>query len=268
VSFRDIGFAYPARDEAEPKPVLHGVDLHIEAGTIVALVGRSGAGKTTLASLIPRFYDVTEGQILIDAVDIRNVTLKSLRDNIGIVPQDSVLFSASVRENLLYGKPEADDRELWSALEKANIRRFVEELPQGLETIIGERGVKLSGGQRQRVALARVFLKNPPILILDEATSALDSEVENLIHDAMRRLMKGRTSFLIAHRLSSAVEADLIVVLDHGELIETGTHSELVAAGGLYAELFYQQTRSLMLEHTVRAPGSLVAAQAAAARRS
>ncbi len=256
------GFAYPAREGQEPREVLHSVSLAVEPGTTVALVGRSGAGKTTLASLIPRFYDTTAGRILIDGVDIRTVTLKSLRDAIGIVPQDSVLFSASVRENLLYGNPAADEAKLWKALEQANIRGFVDALHDGLDTVIGERGVKLSGGQRQRVALARVFLKDPPVLVLDEATSALDSEVENLIHEAMRRLMRGRTSFLIAHRLSTAVEADLIVVLDKGALVETGTHPELLRSGGVYAQLFREQTRSLALapEHRARVPGSLMAA--------
>jgi len=187
------------------------------------------------------------------------VTLKSLRDSIGIVPQDAILFSASIRENVQYGRPGAADPELWHALEQANIRDFVESLPDKLGTMIGEGGVRPSTGQRQRLALARVFLKNPPILILDEATSGLDSEVENLIHDAVRRLMKGRTSFLIAHRLASAVDADVIVVLDRGEVVEVGAHGELVKRGGVYAQLFNEQTRKLRLTpgHIVRAPGSL-----------
>ena len=172
------------------------------------------------------------GRILIDGTDISSVTLKSLRDSIGIVPQDAILFSASIRENVQYGWPGSPDAKVWHALEQANIRDFVESLPDQLDTMIGEGGVRPSTGQRQRLALARVFLKNPPILILDEATSGLDSEVENLIHDAVRRLMKGRTSFLIAHRLASAVDADVIVVLDRGKIVEVGSHAELVKRAG------------------------------------
>jgi ABC-type multidrug transport system fused ATPase/permease subunit len=239
------------------------VNLSVAAGTTVALVGRSGAGKTTLASLIPRFYELTAGRILIDGVDISTVTLKSLRDSIGIVPQDAILFSASIRENVQYGRPGASDTDVWRALEQANIRDFIESLPDKLDTTIGEGGVRPSTGQRQRLALARVFLKNPPILILDEATSGLDSEVENLIHDAVRRLMKGRTSFLIAHRLASAVDADIIVVLDAGRVVEVGAHAELVKRTGVYAQLFNEQTRKLRLapEHTSRLPGSLRSAR-------
>jgi ABC-type multidrug transport system fused ATPase/permease subunit len=227
-------------------------------------VGRSGAGKTTLAGLIPRFYELAGGRILIDGTDISSVTLKSLRDSIGIVPQDAILFSASIRENVQYGWPGSPDAKVWHALEQANIRDFVESLPDKLDTMIGEGGVRPSTGQRQRLALARVFLKNPPILILDEATSGLDSEVENLIHDAVRRLMKGRTSFLIAHRLASAVDADVIVVLDRGKIVEVGSHAELVKRAGVYSQLFNEQTRKLRLtpEHTARTPGSLSAATA------
>ena len=187
------------------------------------------------------------------------MTLKSLRDSIGIVPQDAILFSASIRENVQYGRPGAPDANVWHALEQANIRDFVESLPDQLDTMIGEGGVRPSTGQRQRLALARVFLKNPPILILDEATSGLDSEVENLIHDAVRRLMKGRTSFLIAHRLASAVDADVIVVLDRGKIVEVGAHAELVKRAGVYSQLFNEQTRKLRLtpEHIARTPGSL-----------
>jgi subfamily B ATP-binding cassette protein MsbA len=228
----------------------------------VALVGRSGAGKTTLASLIPRFYEPSAGRILIDGENIASATLKSLRDSIGIVPQDAVLFSASIRENVQYGQPGAPDSEIWRALEQANIRDFVQSLPERLDTIIGEGALRPSTGQRQRLALARVFLKNPPILILDEATSGLDSEVENLIHDAVRRLMKGRTSVLIAHRLASAVEADLIVVLDQGRVVESGTHAELLARRGVYAQLYGEQTRKLIAveDRIARRPGSLAAA--------
>ncbi len=257
-----LSFAYQPYEGGAPRTVLHEINLRVAAGTTVALVGRSGAGKTTLASLIPRFYEPSAGRIEIDGVDISTVTLKSLRDSIGIVPQDAVLFSASIRENVLYGRPAAHDADVWRALEQANIRAFVESLPEKLDTVIGEGGVRPSTGQRQRLALARVFLKNPPILILDEATSGLDSEVENLIHDAVRRLMKGRTSFLIAHRLASAVDSDVIVVLDQGKLAEMGTHAELLALGGIYAQLFNEQARKLRVAtHTARRPGALVLAE-------
>jgi ATP-binding cassette, subfamily B, putative efflux pump len=261
IVFDRVGFGYPPRD-GEAREVLHEIAMTIAPGTTVALVGRSGAGKTTLAGLIPRSYDPTAGRILIDGTDIRGVTLKSLRDNVGIVPQDAVMFSASVRENIQYGRPGASDEMVWRALEQANIRDFVESLPDGLDTVIGERGMKPSTGQRQRLALARVFLKDPPILILDEATSALDSEVENLIHDAIRRLMRGRTSVMIAHRLATAVGADTIVVLDQGRVVETGTHRELLSRDGVHAQLYREQTRKLALEpeHTARLPGSLTAA--------
>src|SRR6266481_6345680 len=259
VEIEHLGFGYQPLDGGRARTILHDVNLNVPAGTTVALVGRSGAGKTTLAGLIPRFYELSAGRILIDGTDISTVTLKSLRDSIGIVPQDAILFSASIRENVQYGRPGAADPELWHALEQANIRDFVESLPDKLGTMIGEGGVRPSTGQRQRLALARVFLKNPPILILDEATSGLDSEVENLIHDAVRRLMKGRTSFLIAHRLASAVDADVIVVLDRGKIVEVGSHAELVKRAGVYSQLFNEQTRKLRLtpEHIARAPGSL-----------
>ncbi len=259
VDIEDLSFGYRPLDGGPPRPILREMNLRVPAGTTVALVGRSGAGKTTLASLIPRFYEPTTGRILIDGTNIATVTLKSLRDSIGIVPQDAILFSASIRENVQYGRPGAADAEVWRALEQANIRDFVQSLPDQLSTMIGEGGVRPSTGQRQRLALARVFLKNPPILVLDEATSGLDSEVENLIHDAVRRLMKGRTSFLVAHRLASAVDADFIVVLDRGAVVEVGTHSELLKRAGVYAQLFNEQTRKLRLatDHIARAPGSL-----------
>ncbi len=257
-----LSFAYQPYEGGAARIVLHDVNLRVVPGTTVALVGRSGAGKTTLASLIPRFYEPSAGTIKIDGVDISTVTQKSLRDSIGIVPQDAVLFSASIRENVLYGRPGTRDAEVWLALERANIRDFVESLPEKLDTVIGEGGVRPSTGQRQRLALARVFLKNPPILILDEATSGLDSEVENLIHDAVRRLMKGRTSFLIAHRLASAVDADVIVVLDGGRLVESGTHAELIERRGVYAQLFNEQARKLRVEtHTQRRAGALLMAE-------
>jgi ATP-binding cassette, subfamily B, putative efflux pump len=259
VKVEHLNFGYQPLDGGARRIILHDVNLSVASGTTVALVGRSGAGKTTLASLVPRFYEPDSGRIRIDGTDISTVTLKSLRDSIGIVPQDAVLFSASIRENVQYGSPGASDGEVWHALEQANIRDFVESIPTKLDTMIGEGGVRPSTGQRQRLALARVFLKNPPILILDEATSGLDSEVENLIHDAVRRLMKGRTSFLIAHRLASAVDADIIVVLDHGRVVEVGPHAALLKTGGVYAQLYNEQTRKLMVspEHTARIPGSL-----------
>jgi len=247
VDFEGVHFGYPTRDGAERREVLKGVDLHIPGGFRVALVGRSGAGKTTLASLIPRFYDVTGGRVLLDGKDVRHFTLKSLRQNVSLVTQDALLFSASVRENLLYAREDATDEMMWQALELANLSEFVRELPDGLDTIIGERGVKVSGGQRQRLALARAFLKDSKIVILDEATSAVDSESENLIHEAMERLMEGRTVFLIAHRLRSAVNADMIVALDGGRVTEVGTHGDLLRRGGTYARLFKEQTRGLSL---------------------
>lgn len=259
VEIEHLRFGYKPLDGGPIRITLDDVNLKVPAGTTVALVGRSGAGKTTLAGLIPRFYELAAGRILIDGTDISSVTLKSLRDSIGIVPQDAILFSASIRENVQYGRPGAPDPDVWRALDQANIRDFVDSLPDKLDTTIGEGGVRPSTGQRQRLALARVFLKNPPILILDEATSGLDSEVENLIHDAVRRLMKGRTSFLIAHRLSSAVDADVIVVLDHGKIVEVGAHAELVKRTGVYSQLFNEQTRKLRLtpDHIARVPGSL-----------
>ena len=246
VAFENVDFAYTPRDGKAPRPVLKNINLNAEGGTTIAFVGRSGAGKTSIASLIARFYDPTSGRVTIDGRDVRDFTLSSLRDAIGVVHQDAMLFSTSIRENLCFGKQNATEKEMWEALDNANIKSFVESLPQKLNTVIGERGVKLSGGQKQRLALARAFLKNPPILILDEATSALDSEAENLIRDAIRRLMSKRTSFMIAHRLAMAVNADQIVVLEQGEIVEAGTHQELLEKGGLYAMLFNEQASGLV----------------------
>ncbi len=259
VQFDRVSFNYPTRNGAASRGTLTDLNLSVQGGSKVALVGRSGAGKTTLASLIPRFYDVSGGRVLIDGKDVRHYTLKSLRESVSLVAQDALLFSASIRDNLLYARPEASEEMLWQALELANMREFVDELPVGIDTVIGERGVKISGGQRQRLALARAFLKDSKVVILDEATSAIDSESENLIHEAMERLMEGRTVFLIAHRLRSAIDADLIVVLDHGNIVETGIHSELLNRGGTYARLFREQVRGLALEparasHDVRPP--------------
>jgi ABC-type multidrug transport system fused ATPase/permease subunit len=241
VSFRDVSFSYPSRRNGHP--ALFAINLDVEAGETVAIVGRSGAGKSTLVSLIPRFYDVSEGAVCIDGIDVRKLTLASLRDNIGIVPQDPILFSGTLQENLLYGKPDATEAELLAAARAANADEFIVQLPEGYLTIVGERGIRLSGGQRQRVAVARTFLKDPPVLILDEATAALDSESENLIHEALRRLMRGRTTFIIAHRLSTVVNADRIVVIEQGTVCESGRHADLLARGGAYTQLYEEQFR-------------------------
>jgi ATP-binding cassette, subfamily B, putative efflux pump len=253
VQFDNVSFAYPALDGRLGRKILSGINLHVGEGLRVALVGRSGAGKTTLASLIPRFYDVSGGRVLIDGKDVAHYTLKSLRESVSLVTQDALLFSVSIRDNLLYARPDATEEMLWKSLEMANIRDFVEKLPEGIDTVIGERGVKVSGGQRQRLALARAFLKDSRIIILDEATSAVDSESENLIHQALERLMEGRTVFLIAHRLCSAINSDLIVVLDNGRIAEVGTHAELLRRGQTYARLFAEQVRGLALEKVARA---------------
>jgi ABC-type multidrug transport system fused ATPase/permease subunit len=242
VTFRDVTFSYAGRDG---HPALCGVNLDVAPGETVALVGRSGAGKSTLVALIPRFYDPGAGAVCLDGVDVRHVTLASLRAQIGIVPQDPILFSGTLQENLLYGKPDATEAELLAATRAANADEFIVQLPEGYDTLVGERGLRLSGGQRQRIAIARAFLKNPPILILDEATSALDSESENLIHDALRRLMQGRTTVIIAHRLSTVINADRIVVIEHGALCEVGRHAELLARGGVYSQLYDEQFRSV-----------------------
>jgi ABC-type multidrug transport system fused ATPase/permease subunit len=242
VSFRDVSFVYPTRRNGHP--ALRSVTLDVAAGETVAVVGRSGAGKSTLVALLPRFYDVTKGVLCIDGQDVRNVTLASLRAQIGIVPQDPILFSGTLQENLLYGKPDATDAEVRGAADAAHAHEFIATLPDGYLTLVGERGVRLSGGQRQRVAIARAFLKNPRILILDEATAALDSESENLIHDALRRLMHGRTTFVIAHRLSTVMNADRIIVLEQGEVRETGRHDDLLVRGGVYSRLYLEQFRS------------------------
>jgi ATP-binding cassette, subfamily B, putative efflux pump len=247
VQFDDVSFGYKAHHGKSNGLALENLNLHVPGGCRVALVGRSGAGKTTMASLIPRFYEATRGRVLIDGHDVRHYTLKSLREHIALVAQDALLFSASIGENLRYARPDATDEMLTQALEMANLREFVEMLPDGLNTIIGERGLKISGGQRQRLAIARAFLKDSKIVILDEATSAVDSESENQIHDAMERLMEGRTVFLIAHRLRSAVTADLIVVLDRGRIVETGKHADLIRRGNTYAGLFNEQAHGLAL---------------------
>ncbi len=245
IMFEHVTFGY------EPdNPVLRDVDLTIAPGENVALVGPSGAGKTTFANLVPRFYDPSAGRLLLDGEDLRDLELASLRRHIGIVSQETILFSGTVQENLLLAKPDAGAEEIEAALEAANAREFVEELPEGLWTEIGERGAVLSGGQRQRLALARAFLKNPRILLLDEATSALDSRAERRIQQALARLLKGRTSIVIAHRLSTILNADRIVVLEAGRIVDLGRHAELLARGGLYAQLYHEQFHHVREEQT------------------
>ena len=251
VEFDNVSFGYKARANVSRGMALEGLNLYVPGGYRVALVGRSGAGKTTMASLIPRFYEATKGRVLIDGRDVRHYTLKSLRQNVALVAQDALLFSSSIRNNLRYARPDATDEMLKHALEMANLTEFVASLPDGMDTIIGERGFKISGGQRQRLAIARAFLKDSKIVIFDEATSAVDSESENLIHKAMERLMEGRTVFLIADRLRSAVTADLIIVMDRGRIVETGKHGDLMRRGDTYAGLFNEQAVGLALAQPV-----------------
>ena len=234
ISFNDVSFKY--KDTAHR--VLRHINLDVKAGSYVALVGSSGGGKTTLCSLIPRFYDVTKGSISIDSKDIRDVTLKSLRENIGIVQQDVYLFAGTVYENISYGKPDATREEIIEAAKRANAHDFIMELPNGYDTDIGQRGIKLSGGQKQRLSIARVFLKNPPILIFDEATSALDNESENIVKESLERLAHNRTTFVIAHRLSTIRNAERILVLTENGIEESGTHDELMAKQGIYSQLY------------------------------
>jgi subfamily B ATP-binding cassette protein MsbA len=241
VTFERVSFRYLA-DPAAPQ-VLRDINLAVAPGEIVALVGPSGAGKTTLVSLLPRFWDVREGRILLDGINIRDLRLADLRGAIGVVAQEPALFSGSVRENIAYGRPNANQEAIEAAAQAAHAHEFVQRLPEGYDTVVGERGVKLSGGQRQRIAIARALLKDPAVLILDEATSSLDTESERLIEDAMERLLAGRTTLIIAHRLSTVRRADRLVVLDHGRIVEEGSHSELLARGGLYARLYQHQFR-------------------------
>ena len=236
VVFENIDFSYKAGE-----PALRQVSLVAEAGQMIAFVGPSGAGKTTIANLVPRFYDPTAGRILIDGHDIKTVTLNSLRQQIGIVPQETILFNGSVYENILYGDLAASKEQVLAAARAANAHEFITAMPEGYDTQIGERGSKLSGGQRQRIAIARAILKDPRVLILDEATSALDAESEKLVQAALDQLMIGRTSFVIAHRLSTVQRADVIVVIEKGQIIERGSHDELLAAGGLYSKLYQVQ---------------------------
>jgi subfamily B ATP-binding cassette protein MsbA len=241
VTFDRVSFRYQ-KNPALPW-ILEDIDLHCAPGEIVALVGPSGAGKTTLVSLLPRFWDVDRGRVLVDGMDVRNLRLADLRASIGIVPQEPALFSGTIRENIAYARPTAGQGDVEAAARAAHAHEFVERLTDGYETIVGERGVKLSGGQRQRIAIARAILKDPAVLILDEATSNLDTESERLIEDALGKLLVGRTTLIIAHRLSTVRRADRLVVLDHGRIVEEGSHAELLELGGLYARLYQRQFR-------------------------
>ena len=255
IEFRDVGFRYPSAaevslasledvstlDRTVGHTVLRDVSFTVAPGQLVALVGPSGAGKSTTAMLVPRVYDVTSGAVLVGGVDVRDATLQSLRDTVGVVTQDAHLFHETIGENLRYARPEATDDELWEALDRAQIGTLVRALPDGLETVVGERGYRFSGGEKQRIAIARLLLKSPSIVILDEATAHLDSESEAAVQRALGEALAGRTALVIAHRLSTVRSADQIVVLDRGEVVQRGTHDELVAAGGLYADLYRTQ---------------------------
>jgi ATP-binding cassette subfamily B protein len=238
VEFRQVGFAYDSR-----RPLLEGVSFEIPAGKKVAVVGQSGAGKSTLSRLLFRFYDVNQGSILIDGQDLREVTQRSLREAIGIVPQDTVLFNDTIYYNIAYGRPTASREEVVAAAGAAHILDFIQSLPEGFDTRVGERGLKLSGGEKQRVAIARTLLKNPPILVFDEATSALDSHSEKAIQAELAQIARHHTTLVIAHRLSTIVDADQILVMEQGRIVERGTHEELLRAGGVYANLWALQQR-------------------------
>ncbi len=245
IEYRAVAFGY-----RDGRPIFDGLDLSVKAGETIAFVGPSGAGKTTICSLLPRFYEVTGGTIAIDGTDIRDMTLKSLRSNIGIVQQDVFLFAGTIRENIAYGRLEASEAEIVEAARRARLDDVIASLPDGFDTIIGERGVKLSGGQKQRLAIARIFLKNPPILILDEATSALDTETERAIQQSLAELSAGRTTLVIAHRLATIANADRILVVDEGRIVESGSHAELIARkNGRYRNLQAAQAESGSVHH-------------------
>jgi ATP-binding cassette subfamily B protein len=255
VEFENVRFTYPSADDVSlaslesvavlesglRHEVLHDISFSVEPGRMVALVGPSGAGKTTISSLVPRLYDVTGGAVRISGIDVRHATMASLRDVVGVVSQDPHLFHDTLRANLMYARPEATEPEVLLALEQAQIGHIVAELPDGLDTVIGERGYRLSGGEKQRVALARLILKAPDIVVLDEATAHLDSESEAAVQRALRETLSGRTSLVIAHRLSTVREADELLVVDDGRIVERGTHTSLLAENGLYAELYRTQ---------------------------
>jgi ATP-binding cassette subfamily B protein len=246
LSLADVGFSYPSRPETA---ALSHLSLSIRPGETVAVVGPSGAGKSTLFQLLLRFYDPQSGTITLDGVDIRDLRLHALRDAIGIVPQDTIIFSADAMENIRYGRADATDEEVIAAAKMAAAHEFIERLPQGYWSFLGERGVRLSGGQRQRIAIARALLKNPPLLLLDEATSALDAESERLVQRALEAAMEGRTTLIIAHRLATVQRADRIIVMEDGRIVETGTHASLVAQGGVYANLAALQFHNVHVEH-------------------
>lgn len=238
VEFQNVSFGYNRK-----RAVLDNISFVVESGQQIAIVGPSGAGKSTITNLIPRFYEISDGKILVDGMDIQSVTMKSLRQQIGIVPQETVLFSSSIKENIMYGKMDSTQEEVIAAARAANAHEFIDKLPDGYDTLVGERGARLSGGERQRVAIARALLKNPKLLILDEATSSLDVASEAIVQEALERLMRDRTTFVIAHRLSTIVNADKILVMKHGRIVESGTHRELIALGGLYADLYKVQSK-------------------------
>jgi ATP-binding cassette subfamily B protein len=256
IRYQDVSFSY-----VEGLPALRHVSFHAPPGATVALVGATGAGKSTLVNLLVRFYEFTSGQIYIDGKPIRKYGLRALREAIGVVTQESFLFNGSIRENLLMGKPQATDAELWRAVAAANAQQFIQRLPDGLESVVGERGVKLSVGEKQRLSIARALLKDPPILILDEATASVDTATERLIQQALERLMANRTSIVIAHRLSTIVHADQILVLDHGRIIERGTHDELLALGGKYARLCEQSLLETSPLRETEQPAEIVPSQ-------
>jgi ATP-binding cassette subfamily B protein len=248
IRFEDVVFSYE-----RARVVLKGISFHVPAGKTVAIVGPSGAGKSTISRILYRFYDIKSGSVTIDGQDIRDVTQASLREKIGIVPQDTVLFNDTVRYNIAYGRIGAGDAEIKDAARMAQIDPFIRELPLGYESMVGERGLKLSGGEKQRVAIARTILKNPPILLLDEATSALDTHTEREIQSALKEVSKNRTTLVVAHRLSTVVDADEILVLDHGQIIERGRHDELVARGGHYAAMWNKQKEAAAVRERLKA---------------